>query len=140
MDMGLHFEFKPPGGGAVKKVMIVDDDELICETLITLLKKQGYTAVTVPDGNGVLLEARREKPGLILLDLMIPPLNGYKVLEDLKADAELKSVPVFLITGLTDRDMIDRGRKLGAAGVIQKPFRTDYLLRVLETHYPKASS
>lgn len=138
--MGLHFEFKPPGGSAVKKVMIVDDDDLICETLTSLLKKQGYAAVIVPDGNGVVLEVRREKPGVILLDLMIPPLNGYKVIEELKADPALRSIPVLLITGVTDKDMIERGRQLGAAGVIQKPFRAEYLLRMLESHYPKAST
>lgn len=137
--MGIRYEFKGPSSGpAQKKILLVDDDDLICEALTTLLKKQGYTVATLPDGRGVAMEARQQKPGLILLDLMIPPLNGYKVLEELKADPATRSIPVFLVTGVSDNDMIDRGRKMGAAGVIQKPFRTEYLLRVLETYYPKA--
>lgn len=130
--MALRFEFSPP---APKKVLLVDDDDGVAELVALLLQQEGYTTVVVSNGSQVLGEAAREKPGLILLDLMIPPLNGYKVLGDLKADPRLKGIPVLLLTALTDRDALDRGLKLGALGVVNKPFRAESLLQALKTYF-----
>jgi DNA-binding response OmpR family regulator len=130
--MGLRFEFRPP---PPKKLMVVDDDDTLAETLSMMLKREGYTPIIVHHGSMVIPEAQKELPGLILLDLMIPPLNGYKILEDLKNDPKLRNIPVLLLTGLTDKDSLDRGMRAGAVGIINKPFRTEYLLQVLKTHY-----
>lgn len=83
-----------------KSVLIIDDDLTLREMYDTYLKASGFTVVSAQDGAEGLTKAKESKPSIILLDLMMPKMNGIEVLKRLKADAELKDIPVIVFTAL----------------------------------------
>ena len=84
----------------MKKVLLVDDDVDFCEATKLLLDSKGYQVVLAHDGKEGLNKASAEKPDLVILDVMMPEMNGYDVCVVLKADAELKEIPVILLTAV----------------------------------------
>ena len=84
----------------MKKVLLVDDDVDFCEATKLLLESKGYQVVLAYDGKEGLNKASTEKPDLVILDVMMPEMNGYDVCVVLKADADLKKVPVILLTAV----------------------------------------
>jgi len=84
----------------MKKVLLVDDDVDFCEATKLLLDSKGYQVVLAHDGKEGLNKASAEKPDLVILDVMMPEMNGYDVCVVLKADAELKKIPVILLTAV----------------------------------------
>lgn len=105
------------------KILIVEDDTLLMEMYAQKFKKDGYEVVKAVDGEEGLRVARQEKPGLILLDIMMPKINGLQVLQAIKEDPDeqIKNIPVVLLTNLA-RGMSDvnRGLELGAATYLIK--------------------
>ncbi|MBE9582402.1 MAG: response regulator [Proteobacteria bacterium] len=85
---------------AMKKVLLVDDDVDFCEATKLLLDSKGYDVVLAHDGKAGLEKVRAEKPDLVILDVMMPEMNGYDVCVVLKADADLKKIPVVLLTAV----------------------------------------
>lgn len=83
-----------------KSVLIIDDDMTLREMYDEYLKASGFLVVTAQDGEEGLQQAKQSKPSAILLDLMMPKMNGIEVLRRLKADDELKSIPVIVFTAL----------------------------------------
>lgn len=81
-----------------RKILIVDDEEHICELIGFNLRKSGYKTIAANDGLSGLKIARREKPDLILLDVMLPELDGYEVCKEIRKDSEISSTPVIMIT------------------------------------------
>ena len=105
-----------------KKILIVDDEEHICELIGFNLRKNGYRTITAADGLNGLKIAREEKPDLILLDVMLPELDGYEVCKEIRKDSEISSTPVIMITARgEDFDRV-LGLELGADDYITKPF------------------
>lgn len=84
----------------MKKVLLVDDDVEFCEATKLLLESKTYQVVLAYDGKEGLEKVRAEKPDLIILDVMMPEMNGYDVCVVLKADADLKNIPVILLTAV----------------------------------------
>jgi len=84
----------------MKKILLVDDDVDFCEATKLLLDNTGYEVVLAYDGNEGLEKVRAEKPDLVILDVMMPEMNGYDVCVVLKADPELKKIPVILLTAV----------------------------------------
>ena len=84
----------------MKKVLFVDDDVDFCEVAKILLESKGYEVVLAYDGKEGLEKVRAEKPDLVILDVMMPEMNGYDVCVVVKADPELKKIPVILLTGV----------------------------------------
>lgn len=84
----------------MKKVLFVDDDVDFCEVAKILLESKGYEVVLAYDGKEGLEKVRAEKPDLVILDVMMPEINGYDVCVVVKADPELKKIPVILLTGV----------------------------------------
>ena len=114
-----------------KKILAVDDEEDILNLLSYNLKKAGFEVVTAGDGPEALELAVKEVPGLILLDIMLPNMDGTEVLKRLKADPSTKGVPVIMLTAKGEE--IDRivGFELGADDYITKPFSPrELILRV----------
>jgi two-component system OmpR family response regulator len=113
-------------------VLVVEDDPSVRGLLHTLLTAEGYDVATASDGLAGLVKASRQRPSLILLDLMMPDLGGVRVLEELSGDPELVDVPVIVVTGKLDA-VPAMAERLGEDSVFAKPFSVaDLLARVAE--------
>lgn len=102
-----------------KKVLIVDDEESIVELLKFHLAKEGYDVITASDGKTALERAKRERPDLIILDIMLPEMDGFEVCQNLRKES---IVPILMLTAKTDE--IDKvvGLQIGADDYVTKPF------------------
>jgi signal transduction histidine kinase/CheY-like chemotaxis protein len=114
-------------------VLVVDDEPAARKVLADALSGEGYRVVTAAGGKEGLRLAREMKPGAIVLDIIMPDLDGWAVLRAVKADAELCDIPVILVTVMGDREM---GLALGAAEHLTKPIESEELLRVLRRSAP----
>lgn len=110
------------------RVLVVDDDETVSRLFADLLTKDGCTVETVSDGASVRAAVERQAPDVVLLDVMIPGLNGFEVCRTLKQDVATRLTPVILITGLSDRESRIRGLEAGADDFLSKPVDTQELL------------
>jgi DNA-binding response OmpR family regulator len=111
-----------------KKILIVDDELHIVKMLENRLKQAGYEIITASDGQDGLEKARKEKPDLIILDLMLPKMDGYKVCRMLKFDEEYKHMPIILFTARSRESDKKTGEEVGADAYITKPFEPQTLL------------
>jgi DNA-binding response OmpR family regulator len=125
----------------VKKVLIVEDNQENKDLLVYFLKPKGYHISTVADGLQALESVKKEKPDIVLLDIMLPKMNGFEVCQKLKEDAETKSIPILMITALKDLKDKIKALDVGADDFISKPFenvellaRVKSLLRLKEYH------
>lgn len=103
-------------------LLVVDDNEMNRDMLCRLLKRQGYQVMTAENGRQALELIARENFDLILLDVMMPEMNGYQVLEVIKTDPHLRPIPVIMISALNEMDSVARCIALGAADYLFKPF------------------
>ncbi|MFA5021659.1 MAG: response regulator [Patescibacteria group bacterium] len=101
---------------ATKKIiiLIVEDDEVLLRALYLAFHKSDYTIATASDGDTALKMAERIKPDIILLDLLLPKMNGFDFLKYIKANPALKSIPVIVLSNLGDSDNIAKAKGLGA--------------------------
>ena len=114
------------------QVLVVEDDPSVRGLLQTLLLAEGYDVATASDGLAGLVKVSNHRPALVLLDLMMPDLGGVRVLEEMRSDPELASIPVIVVTGMVDA-IPSLERELGADSVFAKPFGVAELLaRVAE--------
>lgn len=114
-----------------RSILLVDDDAGVRTSLAKLLKAEGLTVTTVADGNGALQAVRQAKPALVLLDVLMPDLNGFEVCRLLKGNPDTRLIPVVLLTGLSAVDDRVRGLEAGADDFITKPpDRIELLARV----------
>jgi len=111
-----------------KRILIVDDEEGIVKVVKIYLERHGYEAITAGDGQEGLERAKTEKPDLIVLDLMLPRMDGYKVCGLLKRDTRYAKTPVILFTAKTQEKDVKLGEEVGADAYITKPFKPKVLL------------
>ncbi|HEX7641182.1 MAG TPA: response regulator [Burkholderiaceae bacterium] len=104
-----------------KKILVADDDARNRKLLETLLTSDGYQVASVGSGQAALSAAMADKPDLILLDLMMPGMDGFEVLRRLKAMPDLQEIDVVMVTALDDSGSRARMDAAGAAGVLLKP-------------------
>lgn len=97
-----------------KTVLIAEDDEILLRALYLLFHKGDYTIASAGDGETALKMTERLKPDLVLLDLLMPKMNGFDYLRGVKANADLKNIPVIVLSNLGDKDDIDKATNLGA--------------------------
>ncbi|HAJ79527.1 MAG TPA: hypothetical protein DCO75_07110 [Fibrobacteres bacterium] len=116
----------------LRKVLIIDDEILIRKTTALLLKKLNIDAVTAANGMDGIAMAKAEKPDYILLDVSMPAMDGWSVLERLKADDNFNKIPVVMFTA-GDFSLSDKlAAEKGAAAVCRKPFQPHELLKILD--------
>lgn len=104
------------------RVLIAEDEPHIVESLSFVLEREGFAVRTALDGEAALRELRSSAPDLMILDLMLPRMNGLEVLKAAKGDSALKTIPVIVLTAkgqAQDRRMVD---EIGAEGFMTKPF------------------
>ena len=111
------------------KVLIVDDEELNVDYLEQRLEDLDYQIITASDGQKALDKIRSDHPDLILLDLMMPVLDGFAVLSEVKADPLLRETPVIIISADHDSKSIVRGIKQGADDYLTKPVNAELLVK-----------
>ena len=115
-------------------VLVADDDAWILRMVATVLEKRGYSVETAVDGEDALARALARIPDLLITDVMMPKLDGWSLVRQLRAHAELAMLPVIFLTALSSEDDRIRGFRLGADDYVSKPFRFEELdLRVAKT-------
>lgn len=110
------------------KILIVDDEPNIVVTLEFLMEQQDYEYVIARDGEEAMEKIREFKPELVLLDIMLPRLNGYEVCQRIRENADLKRIKIILLTAKGREVEIAKGMALGADAYITKPFATKDLI------------
>lgn len=120
-----------------EKILIVDDEPDIREVLRFRLEKAGYEVVTAMDGKDCLKKVEAEKPDLIILDIMMPGMNGFQVCKLLK---EKSDIPVIMLTVLAHEKDLSKGLEKGASCFISKPFNIVDLLVEIQTILKKGEN
>ena len=120
-----------------KKIMIVDDEVDLVETVRFPLEMEGFNVMVSYNGEDALNKAREESPDLIILDLMLPKLDGYKVCRLLKFDEKYKHIPILMLTAKTQEKDKILGMETGADEYITKPFEMEDLLEKVKTYLNK---
>ncbi len=118
----------------MKKILIVDDEADIIEILQFVLEAQGYECITASDGEEGLRLARESSPDLIILDVMMPKINGYKISRLLKYDSKYKDIPILMITARSQEEDKLIGEETGADEYITKPFQVDYVVEKVKSY------
>lgn len=116
----------------MKKILIADDEAFIRELLITTLSDADYEILTAKNGEEVLKIAHEEKPDLILLDILMPEMNGYEVCKKIKTNPETESIKVIMLTALGGETDRKKGFMVGADDYFSKPFSPSTLLYKLK--------
>ena len=116
---------------AQAKILAVDDSPTILEMIKSILLAGGYEVVTAADGAEALNTAKAEKPDLILLDVMLPKLDGYRVCRLLKFDQNYKHIPIIMLTAKTEEQSVATGIRTGANLYLTKPIEPDKLLEAV---------
>ena len=96
------------------KVLLVEDDPMIIDMYKLRLEEEGYEPIITDKGSEAIDLAKREKPDIILLDIILPEVDGFSVLSSLKGESETKKIPVIIMTNLGQETDQDKGKQLGA--------------------------
>lgn len=104
-----------------QKILVVEDNELNLRLFCDLLRAHGYEADPVRDGREAVERARAFRPDLVIMDIQLPHISGLELIEQLKADAELKAIPIMAVTAYAAKGDEERIREAGAEGYVSKP-------------------
>ncbi len=104
-----------------KRVLVVEDNDLNRKLFGDLLRAHGFEVEALADGRDVIEKARDFKPGLIIMDIQLPHISGLELIETLKGDGQLKSIPIMAVTAYAGKGDEDRIRQAGAESYVSKP-------------------
>jgi len=116
------------------KVLIVDDVQLNLDLMKDILSEQGYMIATAKNGKSAIAKAKAHKFDLILLDIVLPDIDGFEVCQHLKSNPQTQDIPIIFLTAKREKDSIIKGFQLGAVDYIQKPFSKEELLARVNLH------
>ena len=116
----------------MKKILVIEDEPEMRRNITTLLRYHDYEPIAAENGRAGVEAARRERPDLILCDVMMPELDGYGVLQTLQADALLRQVPFIFLTAKGEKDDLRNGMNFGADDYLTKPVANDELIRAIQ--------
>ena len=127
-----------------QRILLVDDEPSIVKMVGKRLEVEGFDVAIAMDGQEGLSRAQADRPDLIVLDLMLPKLNGYEVCTMLKQDARYQRIPIILFTAKAQEKDEKLGMECGADAYVRKPFRAQELLdkirTLLDAHQPGGAS
>ena len=103
-----------------KKILIVEDDKFLRELIVKKMSNEGYEVVEAADGEQGLQKIKEDKPDLILLDLILPGIDGFEVLAQKKEDPFIAAIPVIVLSNLGQKEDVDKGLNLGAVDYLIK--------------------
>ena len=118
----------------MKRILIVDDEKDIVETLSFMLKAKGFECLCAYDGEEGLTLAKSQKPDLVILDVMMPKINGYKICRLLKFDNKYKDIPIIMVTARSQDEDKMIGEETGADEYITKPFEFSDVLEKIKKY------
>lgn len=117
-----------------KRVLIVDDEPDIVESIKFNLELENIECIEAYDGEEAFSKAKKERPDLILLDIMLPKMNGYKVARLLKFDESYKNIPIIMLTARAQEKDIELGEETGANEYVTKPFDMPMLMDMVKKY------
>jgi twitching motility two-component system response regulator PilG len=115
-----------------KKILIVEDEESLLKLESILLISKGFEVKGVANGRAALDAVAEEKPDLVLLDIMLPEIDGFEVCRQLKSNPDTRNIPVIMLTAKKSREDMVRGEKVGADWYITKPFKSAMVIETIQ--------
>jgi len=115
-----------------KKILIVEDEESLLKLESILLTSKGYQVEGVADGRAALEAIKNHAPDLVLLDIMLPEIDGFEVCRRIKEDPATKHIPVIMLTAKKSREDMARGEQVGADWYITKPFKSAMVIETIQ--------
>jgi DNA-binding response OmpR family regulator len=122
------------------KILVVDDDPKALILMEDVLKPHGYDVVLINDGRQAIQTARKEKPDLILLDIMMSGSDGYTILKKIRKEEAIKNIPVVMVTALEQDDNRVFASECGASAYITKPINSRQLVETVAFFIPNSTS
>ena len=120
------------------KILIVDDEPDLIETLTIMLVNRSFVVLTAFDGNDGLIKAKDEQPDIILLDLIMPKMDGFEMIKRLKSDEATNTIPVIILTARSDTEARFKTHRYRADAYIVKPFHLpDLITKINQLLFPK---
>jgi CheY-like chemotaxis protein len=116
-----------------KKILMVDDDQRLLRVVSMYLAMEGYEIISAPDGEAGLREAQQQRPDLIIMDVMMPGMDGITACTRLRTDPKTADIPVLLFSALSGSEDVERARQAGANHLITKPFNLVGLAEVVNS-------
>ncbi|MBN2058425.1 MAG: response regulator [Candidatus Saganbacteria bacterium] len=111
-----------------ERILLIEDEKAMSDAVKLRLEANGFSVLTAYDGQTGLATARKERPDLIILDVMLPKLDGFMVCRMLKFDEKYRNIPVLLLTARTQQTDVQQGEEMGADAYMTKPFKSEELL------------
>lgn len=127
-DSGLG-NCQTKGASLTQSILVVDDEPMARTLLRLMLVRAGFLVTEAEDGYDALAKVERSKPDLVLLDVMMPGIDGFAVCESLRSEVETAQVPVIMLSAKTDLTSISKGLRVGATKYLTKPISPDELTR-----------
>ncbi len=121
-----------PAASARPTILCIDDDRLVLGVCTDALEAHGYRVVLATHGLAGIAIASKERPALILLDILMPRMDGYEVCRRLRANRVLQHIPIILLTAVNDPELEAKGAEAGATLSLRKPFDPEQVVRAVE--------
>jgi DNA-binding LytR/AlgR family response regulator len=120
-----------------KLILIIEDDEFVQDNINLILEEEGYQVIGAETGRKGIKLAENSQPDLIICDIMLPDINGYEIIQELKEDKNLSKIPFIFLSARAEMRDLREGMNLGADDYLTKPFRRDELLNAIKTRLRK---
>jgi DNA-binding response OmpR family regulator len=114
------------------RILVVEDEESLLKLESILLSSKGYSVTGVMDGKSALEEVRANKPDLVILDIMLPEIDGFEVCRQIKEDPDTSHIPVLMLTAKKNSQDMERGRQVGCDVYMTKPFKSARVLDMVQ--------